>query len=252
VHDPIASRYDALLLDLSGVLYDGSRLIAGAREAVVEARKRGLILRFVTNTASKPAATILDELLQMGIDAHADELFTAPMAAKRYLQQQKLRPYCLIHSAIRHEFADIDQSDPNCVLLGDARDDLNYTSMNRAFQLCKSGAPLIGIGMNRYFMDEHGLMLDAGAFIRAIEWAADVEAIVMGKPSTDFFAQVVASTGVDAARCLMVGDDVTTDVVGAFDAGLQSCLVRTGKFLAGDERKLPPGAQLIDSIATLF
>ncbi len=248
----MSSRYDALLLDLSGVLYDGSRLIAGAPEAVAAARGRGLILRFVTNTASKPAVTILAELQQMGIDARDGELVTAPMAAKQYLQRHDLRPYALVHRAIRHEFADIDQNEPNCVLLGDARDDLDYNHLNRAFQLCKQGAPLIGIGMNKYFMDDDGLMLDAGAFIRAIEWAADIEAVIMGKPSADFFAQVVDSTGVEAARCLMVGDDVTADVVGAVDAGLQGCLVRTGKFLAGDERKLPEGAQLIDSIAALF
>lgn len=251
-HATPSLAFDALLLDLSGVLYDGTRLIAGAREAVATARQRGLILRFVTNTASKPAAAIRDELRQMGFDVRDGELFTAPMAAKQYLQQHNLRPWCLIHRAIRHEFADLDQHEPNCVLLGDARDDLNYTTLNRAFQLCKGGAPLLGIGMNRYFMDEEGLMLDAGAFIRAIEWAAGVEAIIIGKPSADFFAQVVASTGVDAARCLMVGDDVTADVVGAIDAGLQGCLVRTGKFLPGDELKLPAGARLIDSIAALL
>lgn len=244
--------YDALLLDLSGVLYDGTRLIAGAPEAVAEARRRGLILRFVTNTASKPAATLIADMTRMGIDVRADEIFTAPMAAKAWLQQSGLRPYCLLHNAVLHEFADLDQRDPNCVVLGDARDDLTYSTLNRAFQLCKNGAPLVGIGMNKYFMDDDGLMLDAGGFIRAIEWAADVEAIIMGKPSAAFFAQVVASTGVPAGRCLMVGDDVAADVVGAIDAGLQGCLVRTGKFALRDEQRLPPSARIIDSIADLL
>lgn len=242
----------ALLLDLSGVLYDGTRMIAGAREAVEQARRSGLILRFVTNTATKPASILIDDMRKMQIDVRPDEIVTAPMAARSYLQQYDLRPYLLLHKAIRHEFAELDQSDPNCVVLGDARDDLNYSSLNKAFQLCKNGAPLIGIGMNKYFLDDDGLMLDAGAFIRAIEWAADVEALIMGKPSAAFFAQVVQSTGVPAARCLMVGDDVMADVVGAVDAGLQGCLVKTGKFLPGDEMKAPPGARIVDSIRNLF
>jgi ribonucleotide monophosphatase NagD (HAD superfamily) len=50
----------------------------------------------------------------------------------------------------------------------------------------------------------------------------------------------------------MVGDDVMADVVGAIDAGLQGCLVKTGKFLDGDERKLPATAQVIGSIRDLF
>jgi HAD superfamily hydrolase (TIGR01458 family) len=244
--------YDALLLDLSGVLYDGNTIIPGAREAVAAARDKGLILRFVTNTATKPAATLIEDMRQMRIDVRADEIFTAPMAALAYLRQHGRRPYLLLHRAIQHEFDAIDQRDPDCVVLGDAREDLTYANLNTAFRLCKQGAPLIGIGMNKYFMDNDGLMLDAGAYIRAIEWAADVEAIVMGKPSADFFEQVVRSTGVSAERCLMVGDDVMADVVGAIDAGLQGCLVKTGKFLAGDEAKLPKGATIIDSIRDLL
>ena len=244
--------YAALLLDLSGVLYEGTKAIAGATQAVAQARKLGLTLRFVTNTASKPAAAIMADLEQMQIDIRDGELFTAPMAAKAYLQQKKLRPYCLIHEAIKAEFAELDQREPNCVLLGDARDDLTYANLNRAFVLCKQGAPLIGIGMNKYFKDDDGLKLDAGAFIRGIEWAAGTQAIIMGKPSRPFFEQVVASAGIAAGRCLMVGDDVVGDVVGAIDAGIQGCLVKTGKYIAGDEVQLPPAARLIGSIAELF
>ena len=110
---------------------------------------------------------------------------------------------------------------------------------------------VITIGMNKYFKEEQGLMLDAGPFIRAIEWAADTSAIIMGKPSAAFFAEVVASTPFAAAECLMVGDDLSGDVEGAINAGLQALLVRTGKFQAADEQHLPAGADVIDSIAEL-
>ncbi|MEO0948781.1 MAG: TIGR01458 family HAD-type hydrolase, partial [Cyanobacteria bacterium J06641_5] len=116
----------ALFLDLSGVLYEGERAIAGAGELVNRARQRGLVLRFVTNTASRGRQAILARLESMGISVMETELFTAPIAAKRYIQQQKLRPFCLVHEAIRDEFADLAQQDPNCVLLGDARDGLHY------------------------------------------------------------------------------------------------------------------------------
>lgn len=241
----------ALLLDLSGVLYDGSRVIAGAIDTIARARQRQLTLRFVTNTATKSAATILADLATMGFEVAADELFTAPMAAKAYIQAQQLRPFCLIHPALQPEFRDLNQHSPNCVLLGDARDDLNYANLNTAFRLCKNGAPLIGIGMNKYFREEDGLKLDAGGFIRLVEWAADCRATIMGKPGADFFAQVVSSTQLPAAQCLMVGDDVESDVIGAIESGLQACLVQTGKYQPGDEDKLPDSALLIPSITSL-
>lgn len=247
-----SESFRALLLDLSGVLYEGSTRINGAEAVIAAARRQQLVLRFVTNTATKSSQRIIHDLNAMGIEITTDELFTAPKAARAYIEQQQLRPYCLIHQALRDEFADLDQSEPNCVLLGDAREALSYDNLNAAFRLCKAGAPLIGIGMNKYFKDDDGLKLDAGGFIRLVEWAADTEAIIMGKPSAAFFAQVVASTGVPAAQCLMVGDDVVSDVVGAVNAGLQGCLVQTGKYQAGDEQQLPQQARLISSINELL
>ena len=34
-----------------------------------------------------------------------------------------------------HAFVDFDQSNPNCVVLGDATDRFSYENVNRAFQL---------------------------------------------------------------------------------------------------------------------
>ncbi|MAR91707.1 MAG: TIGR01458 family HAD-type hydrolase [Pseudomonadales bacterium] len=245
----MAREVNALLLDLSGVVYEGDQVIGGAREVIAEARARGLVLRFVTNTATRSGAAIESGLHRMGIELKPGELITAPMAAHAYIKQQGLRPYCLLHPNLQPEFADLPRQNPDCVVLGDARDDLNYANLNRAFRLCQKGAPLIGIGMNRYFKDSDGLKLDAGPFIRALAWAAEVEPVIMGKPSADFFHQVVASTGVPAQACLMVGDDVAADVAGAVAAGLQGCLVQTGKYQPGDEGRLPATARMVASIA---
>lgn len=248
----MSSPVKAFLLDLSGVLYDGDQAITGAALALSRAREQQRVMRFVTNTATKSAARILSDLSAMGIDIAEEELFTAPIAAKTFIKEQNLRPYCLIHPALLAEFASLPQNEPNCVLIGDAREALTYDNLNKAFRLCQAGAPLIGIGMNRYFKGNDGLMLDAGGFIRLIEWAAGVEAMIMGKPSKTFFAQVVASTGFAPRDCLMVGDDVHADVVGAVEAGLQGCLVQTGKYQPGDESALPDPTRVIPSIASLF
>ncbi len=245
--------YKAILLDLSGVLYDGSRVIKGAAEAVEKIRNSGFVLRFVTNTASKSAHTITQDLQSMGIKIDEGELFTAPLAAKAYIEQQGMHPYCILPASLGTDFiTQYDADVADCVLLGDAREGLSYQAMNEAFRLCQKGAPLIAIGMNKYFMADDGLQLDAGAFVRAIEWAADTKAVVMGKPSAEFFKQVVASTGFSAHQCLMVGDDVIADVKGAVDVGLAGCLVKTGKFQSGDETQLPEGAFILENINELI
>lgn len=244
-------RTKALLFDLSGVLYIDNTPLPNAQQQIHLARQHGFTLRFVTNTASQSSAMILEQLNAMGFQCEADELFTAPRAAKAYLLENQLRPFCLIHPNLEAEFDDLIQAHPNCVLLGDAKENLNYTQLNHAFQLIQQGYPLIGIGKNKYYQSQNGLMLDAGAFIEALEWASGTEAIITGKPDAAFYQQVVASTGYEAHECLMIGDDVVSDVKGAFQAGLQTCLVRTGKYQPSDDAELPPPAHLIDSIADL-
>lgn len=229
---------DALLLDLSGVLYDGETVIPGAVDSVARAQGAGLALRFLTNTSQKTRSSLLAHLRELGFELEDDQLFTAIDAARQWLSQKGLRPYCLVHDNIRSEFDDFDQRDPDAVLIADAAAGFNYDNLNRAFQLCMEGAPLLGVGYNRYFSADGQLLMDAGAFVRAVEFAAGVEATIVGKPSATFFEQVMASVDASPRRALMVGDDVFGDVEGALRAGIPAALVRTGKYRAGDEDKI--------------
>ncbi len=238
----------SLLLDLSGVLYDGDSIIPGAVQAVDRAQRGGLEVRFITNTSRKTREKLLQHLRMLDFVVEQDQLFTAVDAARQWLRQRNLRPFCLVHEAIAGEFADFEQREPNAVLIADAADGFNYRNLNYAFQLCIEGAPLVGVGYNRYFRSGDKLLLDAGAFIRAIEFAAAAEATIVGKPGAEFFEQVVASTTTPPGRTLMVGDDVFGDVEGALQADLQACLVRTGKYRTGDEEKISGNFDTVDSI----
>ena len=95
-------------------------------------------------------------------------------------------------------------------------------------------------------------VLDAGPFVAALEYAAGVEAVLLGKPSPEFFGSVLAEMGLGAGEALMVGDDFEADVGGAQAAGIPGILVRTGKYRRGDEGRagIRPDA-ILGSIAEL-
>ncbi len=247
----MSGNYKAVFFDISGVLYQGDELIPGAPEAVRAARKAGLAVRFLTNTSRKTCGRIRDDLATFGIDTSEGEVITAPSAACDYLRDHDLRPWLLVHAEIRSEFADLDQDYPNAVVIGDAAEELNYERLNQAFRLCHGGAVLVGIGANRFFRQGSELLLDAGPFIKAIEYAASVEAVIMGKPSRPFFQQAVEGVGCAPGEVLMVGDDVFGDVEGALKAGMAGCLVRTGKYQPGDEDKVAGEFRSVDSVADL-
>ena len=56
--------------------------------------------------------------------------------------------------------------------------------MNEIFQKVFNGADIIAMQKNRYWYPQGGdLSLDAGAFIKAIEYGSAKEAVLIGKPS---------------------------------------------------------------------
>ena len=111
--------------------------------------------------------------------------------------------------------------------------------------------PLVALGLTRYWRAEDGLRLDAGPFVRALEYAAGRTAVVLGKPDPAFYHSAVEDLDLEPDQVVMVGDDVRSDVEGAQRAGLTGVLVRTGKFSPSDlDGGVSPDA-VLDSIADL-
>jgi len=85
---------------------------------------------------------------------------------------------------------------------------------------------------NRFWQKPDGLHLDLGVFVAAIEYASNQRAIVLGKPSKDFFHHVCQALNTSPERACMIGDDIESDIGGAQHAGLTGILVKTGKYRA--------------------
>jgi len=230
-----------ILIDLSGVLYVSEKPVEGAIDAINRIRSTGLPVRYVTNTTRSPATQIITKLNVMGFSIEVGELYTAPMAAYDYIVRHQLSPYLLIHPALKDELDFSLTEHPDAVFIGDAENDFTYENMNRAFRILKKGATLIGMGKNRYFQEQDGLSIDAGAFLTALEYAAETKAVILGKPSVEFFMSAMQSIDCKPENTVMIGDDVESDVNGAIRAGLSGILVQTGKYRPGDEKKIIQG-----------
>ncbi len=237
-----------IFFDISGVLLDGDKLIPNADQALSRVKQQGIPYRLITNTSRQTSTMLLEQLNNAGLAVKKEDIYTAPLAAKDYVLKRNLRPYCLIHPDLKPEFAGIEQHNPNAVVIGDAADDFNYPLLNKAFRLCIEGAPLIAIGHNKYFKKNGEFFLDAGPFVEAIEYACDIEAVITGKPSPEFFNQVLESIDLAPHEVVTIGDDIYGDVEGALSVGMQARLVRTGKYRQADEEKVTPTAVVVDDV----
>ncbi len=238
-----------VLLDLSGVLYVGEERLPGAREAVERLLEAGMPVALITNTTRSPRRAILEKLRRLGFDFPPDLLFTPSQAVRNELEATGTKAYMLIHPNLREELGDLEGPPFEAVVVGDAGEAFTYANLNRAFRLLMEGCPLLAMGRTRYFREPDGLSLDVGPFVAALEYAAGVEAVVLGKPAEAFFLAAVRVLGCEPPEVVMVGDDVDSDVIAARQAGLQALLVRTGKYRPGDDEKAKRyGAGTVDDI----
>jgi len=244
----------AFLIDLDGVLYDDEQPIPGAVEAIAHLREKGYPFRFATNTTMRCRTSLRCKLAGFGLEVSEDEIFSAPMAAARYLHKQgRPRVFLLMKEDAHRDFAGLEVTDqqPDFVVMGDMGDEYNAALLNKAFRLILGGAELVALQKNRYWKTAEGLTLDAGPFVVALEYATGQQARIIGKPSPDFFELAVDDLGVPSAQVAMIGDDIEVDVGGAQRAGLKGILVRTGKFQEADLQSGIEPDGVIDSIADL-
>ena len=77
---------EGVLLDIAGVLHDGDQPYAGSVAAVERMRAVSLPLRFVTNTSRRTRAGTVERLAAMGFAVAPDDVYTAPLAARAWLE----------------------------------------------------------------------------------------------------------------------------------------------------------------------
>ncbi len=244
----------AFLLDLDGVFYNDTRPIPGGAEVIAQLRRRGVPFRFVTNTTSKGRASLAKKLQGFGVGAEPPEIFCPAVAASSFLREKRASGVFFTTADTRSEFDGVreDVTRPDYVVLGDLGDDWTYAKLNQVLRYLLNGARLIALGMSRYWRADDGPRLDVGPIASAFIYATGTVPIVLGKPAKDFFLLAARDLRMDPALCAMVGDDIVTDIGGARAAGLQTILVRTGKFRPEDLDGAVLPDVMIDSIADLI
>lgn len=94
------------------------------------------------------------------------------------------------------DFDCVSQSEPNCVVVGDAGEYFSYNVLNKAFKLLMDGHGFFTLGKGKYYKEGDSLLLDVGSFTAALEFASGVSPSVFGKPSLTFFEHALRSINI--------------------------------------------------------
>ena len=223
-----------ILFDLDGVIYQGDSLISGAKESINLLRQNNIPCRFITNTTRMTKKNLVTKLQAMGLILEVNEVFAAPHAAVEYCKNMKYTTIDLVvpDNEIEEDFIDFDlhAENPQAIVLGDMGNLFTFDLLNALFKKILNGAEIVAMHKNKYWHSRNGLTLDLGAFVAALEFATEKEAVVIGKPNPHLFQLAVKPWGLSFQSIYMVGDDIGGDIGGANNVGMQSILVKTGKY----------------------
>ena len=223
-----------ILFDLDGVIYQGNALIAGAKESISLLRQNNIPFRFITNTTRMTKRNLVTKLKSMGLSLEINEVFAAPHAAVEYCKNMKYTTIDLVvpDNEMEEDFIDFDlhAENPQAIVLGDMGNLFTFDLLNALFKKILNGAEIVAMHKNKYWHSGNGLTLDLGAFVTALEFATEKEAVVIGKPNPHLFQLAVKPWGLSFQSIYMVGDDIKGDIGGSNNVGMQSILVKTGKY----------------------
>lgn len=241
----LVDPYDAILLDLDGVLYLGARPIPGAGEVVAALRALGKPIVFVTNNSSKTPRDVAGDLRSVGVPADAEEVETSALSTAQMLASRGVRTAFVVgEEGIRVALevagivvADGDPRRTDAVVVGFDRG-ADYAKLRTAAVLVAAGAQLVATNADASFPAGDGTRWPgAGAFLAAVETATGRRAEVVGKPNAPVLEAALRRAG--GGRPLMVGDRLDTDIAGAVGLGWDSALVLTGISTRADAERGP-------------
>jgi len=248
----------AILLDVDGVLHVSGEPIPGAADALRRLRGAGHRIRYVTNSTTMSRRQLGEMLREIGFAIDDDELQTTGGVAARVLRGKRVLALTMPGILDDLEGIELIGMNAEAVLVGGADENdepgrvFSYLNLNRAFLELRAGADLYCLHKNRWWQTAEGPRLDSGAIVAGLEYAAQIEATVLGKPSPEYFTAALEAIDADAELTWMVGDDIEGDVAGAQRHGMRTVLVRTGKFRPDDLEHVstvPDG--IVSSIAQL-
>lgn len=236
----------ALIIDMDGVLWHGSRAMPGLADFFRMLEKRGLRYILATNNASHTPAQYVDKLAALGINVAERQIVTSGTATAAYLSERcdpkTTRVFIVGEDGLRlpllsqgftltglYEVKTPAAPDQGADIVICGKDEtLTWHKLATATLNLNAGAQFIGTNGDTTLPTERGVIHGNGAILAALQTATGRSPTIIGKPEPIIYQQALALLKAAADETLAIGDRLETDILGAHRAGLRSIMVLTG------------------------
>ena len=221
------------ICDMDGVIYHGNKILEGVKEFVNWMIENDKKFVFLTNSPEKTPHELSMKLQRMGLEVSADHFYTSAMATAEFLSAQKpgCTAYVIGEAALTKAMYDkkiyMNDINPDYVVLGETRT-YNFEKIEKAIELVRNGAKLIGANPDTVGVTEKGIMPATGALIAPIEIATGKKAYFVGKPNPLMLRHGLKLIDCHSADIAFIGDRMDTDIIAGIESNVDTVLVLSG------------------------
>lgn len=254
-------NYDVFLFDGDGVIYKENEPIEGALSFIQSLLDDDKQIFILTNNSTKTRLDFRNKLSKFGLDIPIDKILSSAFLTAKYIAKisPSAKSYIIGEEGLKEEFSnfgltvvnedsetnetgifEMDFDDVDYVVTGMDRK-LNYVKISRAVHILKSfeSAKFIATNADFTFPTKYGLIPGGGAMIKILEELSGRRAEkIIGKPESQMFVSAKEISKSDVNKIIMFGDRLETDIVGAKNVGITTCLVLSGVTTMKDLERL--------------
>src|SRR3989440_8067864 len=221
------------LMDMDGVLVQGSMLLPGAAAFVQQLRAQGIPFLILTNNSKYTPRDLQVRLSYLGLHVQPEAIFTSALATAQFLHDQRPggRAYAIGESGLTTALHDIGyvrtDQEPEYVVLGETTS-YSFERITRAIRFVSAGARFIATNPDVMGPGEGGIVPATGAVAALISAATSVKPYFVGKPNPLMMRTALRTINAHSENSVMIGDRMDTDIVAGTESGLRTILVLTG------------------------
>ena len=220
----------AVLFDLDGTIYYGSKLIDGAKEVVQAYRDSGKKVFFMTNNSTKSRKDIYERLTGMGLDCSLSEIYTSSYASALYAKRKGYKTvYIFGAKGLEDEFMQlgISTSEEAEVVVVGYDMEMDYKKITAALQVALQAKSIIACNKEKHYPGENAKrMPGCGAMVGALEGCLGKNVdYVVGKPNPLLLDIICTEQNLQKEDIMVIGDTYESDIVMANEYGCDSLYI---------------------------
>jgi ribonucleotide monophosphatase NagD (HAD superfamily) len=238
--------FDAILFDMDGTLYREHHGLPGASEVIEHLRATRKRFACITNNSANTSEELSQRLASMGVNLEPAAIYTACHAMADWVRKFPAnggtpRIFNFAGNALPRELAGeaafVDSPDAPCDIVAVAthmRENAVPFDFERSLvglNILRRGAHLLVGCADRVFPIRGGVEFGSGSWGVLFQFGAAVppeRVYHAGKPEPGFFHSLCRRLGVDPHRCLIIGDNLESDIQGGLRVGMKTALLLTG------------------------